>query len=266
MSLPAPSPDSTCLVTGASSGIGADIARELAQRGHGVTLVARRADRLEELADELRAEHGIRAEALSCDLTEAGTRDALLARIGELGLTVEVLVNNAGFGSAGAFTELDGESEVRMVRTNVEAVVALSSAVAPGMVERGRGAILNVASSAAFQPIPRQATYAATKAFVLSFSEALNAELGEHGITVTALCPGPVRTEFVEVAGLDEAADSSPGFVWVTAAQCAKAAVEGLEKGKRVVVPNVAIRAMTTMTNYTPHAVLLPALKRFYPV
>jgi short-subunit dehydrogenase len=266
MSLPQPDPAATCLVTGASSGIGADIARELAARGHGLTLVARRAARLEALADELRERHGVRADVLACDVTDETARAELLARVADAGLHVDVLVNNAGFGSAGDFVALDGASEVRMVRTNIEAVVDLAHAVARGMVERGRGAILNVASSAAFQPIPGQATYAATKAFVLSFSEALSSELGSHGITVTALCPGPVRTEFVEVAGLEDAAEQAPGFMWITAEQCAKAAVEGLERSKRVVVPNLPIRAGTTLSRYTPHAILLPLLRRFYPV
>jgi short-subunit dehydrogenase len=266
MSLPAPSPASTCLITGASSGIGADIARELASRGHGVTLVARREDRLRALADELREAHGVRAEALGCDLTDAAARDALVAQVEALGLTIEVLVNNAGFGTGGSFYELDADTELRMVRTNVEAVLALTHAVVPGMVKRQRGAILHVASSAAFQPIPRQATYAATKAFVLSFGEALHAELGPHGITVTSLCPGPVRTEFVEVAGMEEASAAAPSFLWVNADECARAAVRGLERGKRVVVPNPAIRAGAIAAHHTPHSVLLPAMRRFYPI
>lgn len=266
MSLPPPDPASTCLITGASSGIGADIARELAARGHCVTLVARRADRLEALADELRQRHGIQAEVLACDVTESTARDELLERVADTGLRTEVLVNNAGFGTAGAFIELDGDREVQMVRTNVEAVVALSHGVGPGMVERGRGAILNVASSAAFQPIPKQATYAASKAFVLSFSEALSSELGESGVTVTALCPGPVRSEFVEVAAMEDAAAQSPDFVWISSAACAKTAVEGLEHGRRVVVPHVPVRAGVTLLRYTPHSILLPLMRRFYPV
>jgi short-subunit dehydrogenase len=266
MSLPPPGPDSTCLITGASSGIGADIARELAQRGHGVVLVARREERLRALADELDAAHGVRAEVLGCDLTDDAARSELVARVGELGLTIEVLVNNAGFGTAGSFNEIDADEELRMLRTNVEAVLALTHAIVPGMVARRRGAILQVASSAAFQPIPRQATYAATKAFVLSFSEALHTELRPHGITVTALCPGPVRTEFVEVAGLEDAAGAAPGFMWVDADECARDAVRGLERGKRVVVPNALIRATTVAAQHTPRSVLLRAMDRFYPV
>ena len=135
----------------------------------------------------------------------------------------------------------------------------------PGMVERGRGAILNVASSAAFQPIPRQATYAASKAFVLSFSEALSSEVGESGVTVTALCPGPVRSEFVEVAAMEDAAAQAPEFLWISSAACAKDGVDGLERGRRVVVPHLPIRAGVTLSRYLPHSVLLPLLRRFYP-
>ena len=266
MGLPPADPGSTCLITGASSGIGAEIARELAGRGYGVTLVARRADRLSDLADELRERNGIRAEVLACDVTDPTARHELLERVADTGLQTDVLVNNAGFGTAGAFTELDADREVQMVRTNVEAVVALTHGVAAGMVERGRGAILHVASSAGFQPLPRQATYAASKAFVLSFSEALSSELGESGITVTALCPGPVRSEFVEVAAMEDAAAEAPDFVWISAAACAKAGVDGLARGRRVVVPHVAVHAGTMLSRYTPHSILLPLLRRFYPV
>jgi short-subunit dehydrogenase len=266
MSLPTPHPDSTCLITGASSGIGSEMARQLAAREHGVTLVARRADRLEDLAEEIRDTHGVRAEAMSCDLTDSAARAALLDRVADAGLRVDVLVNNAGFGSAGDFPDLDGDAEVRMVQTNCEAVVGLSHGVVSGMVERGAGAILIVASSAGFQPIPRQATYAASKAFALSFSEALSSELGKRGVTVTALCPGPVRTEFMEVADMEAAAEAAPGFVWIGAEECARAGIEGLENGKRVVVPHLPIRASVSLSRYTPHSVLLPLIKRFYPV
>jgi short-subunit dehydrogenase len=266
MALPPPSDASTCLVTGASSGIGADIARELASRGLGVTVVARREERLRELADELSKDHGVRAEVIACDLSDATDRGRMVDRIAELGLDVEVLVNNAGFGSGGRFTELDLETEIRMVRTNVEAVVDLCGRYVPGMVERDRGAVLNTASTAAFQPIPRQATYGGTKAFVLSFTEAMHQELRGSGVSATALCPGPVKTEFVEVAGMEAAEDSSPSFVWMSSAECARTAVRGMERGKRVVVPGALNRAMTIGGSHTPRSLLLPGMDRLWPI
>ena len=254
------------LITGASSGIGADLARELAGRGHGLVLVARRTERLDQLAAELRDAHGVRAEAVSCDLTDPEALGALPGQIEALGLTVEILVNNAGYGSAGDFIGLDLASETQMVRLNCEVVVALTGAYAPQMAERRRGAILVVASSAGMQPIPGQATYAASKAFALSFAEALHAELGEHGIAVTALCPGPVDTEFAAHAGLEDAFAGVPSFARVSAAECARQAIEGLVHNKRVVVPGLSIKLITVGGRHTPRSVLLPLMRRFYPV
>src|SRR5947207_9528019 len=201
MALPPPAEGSTCLVTGASSGIGAEIARELARRGLGVTLVARREYRLRELAAEL----GESTQVIACDVTDDAARKTVAAELDERGLSVDVLVNNAGFSTSGPFWKGDPDREVAMVRTNIEAVVAFCGLFVPGMVERGRGALLNVASTASFQPLPMQAGYAASKAFVLNFTEALHEEMRGTGVTVTALCPGPVKTEFVEVANLGNA-------------------------------------------------------------
>jgi len=214
MSLPEPSADSIAIVTGASSGIGTELARGLARRGHNVGLVARRRERLEELANELKGD--VRAEVLEADLGDAASREDLAGRIGALGLQVAVLCNNAGFGTYDDFTELDRERELEQVRTNVEAVVDLTGRYLPGMVERGAGAILNTASTAAFQPIPGNATYAASKAFVLNFSEALHTEVSGKGVTITALCPGPVKTEFQEVADADDCAAKMPKPLWVS--------------------------------------------------
>jgi len=266
MALPAPSASTAALVTGASSGIGVDLARELAGRGHNVVLVARRADRLEALAAELSDAHGIRAEALSADLVDPDAVAALPGRVAALGLDVSILVNNAGYGSAGQFVDLDAKAESDMVRLNCEAVVALSSAYAPAMAQRGAGAILVVASSAGIQPIPGQATYAASKAFALSFAEALHTELSHLGVAVTALCPGPIDTEFAERAGLTDAFAGVPSFVRVSPEDCAKTAIDGLARNRRVVVPGLAIKATVASSRYTPHAVLLPLMKRFYPV
>jgi short-subunit dehydrogenase len=266
VALPPTAPSSTSLVTGASAGIGADIARELAARGHGVTLVARREDRLRELASEIQEKHGVRTEVVACDLSDHAARERLVAELDERALTVEILVNNAGFGSAGMFQELDQEAEMQMVRVNVDALHHLSSVYVPPMVRRGHGAVLNVASTASFQPLARQATYGATKAFVLSFTEGLHSDLVDTGVTATALCPGPVKTEFVDVAGMGKAADASPSFIWMSSEDTARAGVRGLERGKRVVVPGAMNRATAMGGQHTPRAVLLPVMRRFYPL
>jgi len=187
MTLPKPTARSTALVTGASAGIGAEIARELARRGHGVVLVARRKDRLDALAEELIAEYGVRAETIASDLGKPASRSRIPGRITQLGLEVEILVNNAGFATGGPFHESDPARELEQVRVLVEAVVALTSAFLPGMVKRRRGAILNVASTAAMQPLPYAAGYSAAKAYVLTFSEAIHQEVSGRGVAVTAV-------------------------------------------------------------------------------
>ena len=265
MSLPPPSESSTCLVTGASSGIGVELARELAKRGHGVTLVARRKDRLTKLAKELSAEHGVRAETIASDLSSAAARKRMVRTLEDRGLEVDVLVNNAGFGSAGRFQSLDAEAELRMVRTNVEAVVDLCSTYVPTMVERGRGAVLNVASVAAFQPVPRQSTYAATKAFVLSFTEGLHVDLKGTGVTATALCPGPTKTEFGDAAGIPDELFEIPGLVY-TAEEMAVAGVRAMERGRRSVVPGATNLVGAVGGRLMPRALVLPLIDRFYPV
>src|ERR1700735_3513243 len=168
MALPAPKENTTAIVTGASSGIGAEIARELARRGHGLTLVARREDRLKALADELAHAHSVRVEVIATDLTDADSRGALPGELDARGLTADILVNNAGFTTMGHVRMVDRAAELALVRTNVEAVVDLCALFVPGMATRHRGAVLNTASTAAFQPLPRQDGYGASKAFVLS--------------------------------------------------------------------------------------------------
>src|SRR3954470_9764907 len=253
MALPPPSPDSTCLVTGASSGIGADLARALSSRGHGVTLVARREDRLRELAAEL----GDGAQVHACDVTDPNARKGLADALAARGTTVSVLVNNAGFSTSGPFVKSERERELDMVRTNVEAVVDFCSLFTPAMTERGRGAVLNVASTASFQPLPMQAGYAASKSYVLSFTESLHAELRPQGVSVTALCPGPVKTEFVEVANLQDAESSLPGIFWDSAEDVAKAGIRGLERGKRVVIPGAMNRVGAAGGHIAPRSLLL---------
>jgi short-subunit dehydrogenase len=267
MSLPSPKENSTALVTGSSSGIGAEIARELAKRGHGLTLVARREDRLKALADELSAAHNVRCEVLAADLTDADSRGALPAEIERRGLTVDILVNNAGFTTMGAVHKGVREAELSMVRTNVEAVVDLCTLFVAGMVTRHRGAILNTASTAAFQPLPGQAVYGASKSFVLSYGRALGTELKGTGVTVTTLCPGPVETGFAEASGLsdEEASESLPKIMWVPATEVAKAAVAGLDSGKSVVIPGSVNRVAASAAHLIPKSWILPLLARQHP-
>jgi short-subunit dehydrogenase len=267
MSLPDPSPSSAALITGASAGIGACVARELAARGHNVVLVARRKERLEALAHELTGEHAITAHPVSCDLGKAAPRGRLPGRIKALGLDVEILVNNAGFATNGPFHEADPERELQQVRVDVEAVVALSSVFIPAMVERRRGAVLNVSSTAGMQPLPYSAGYSAAKAYVLTFSEALHHELRGYGVTVTALCPGPVATDFWAISGWQVTGGQSferavPRPAWITPEQAARAGVHGLEGGRRVVVPHIGVRNSLRAGRYVPHAVKLPILER----
>jgi short-subunit dehydrogenase len=263
MSLPSPGPDRAAVVTGASSGIGKEIARELHRRGHQVVLVARSADKLAELAAEL----GDDAYSLPADLSDRAARAELPGRVGELGVTPDILVNNAGFSTTGPVWKADPDAELRMIEVDVAAVADLCTRFLPGMVERGRGAVLNVASTAAFQPLPGQAGYGAGKAFVLSYTQSLAAELHGSGVTATALCPGPVDTGFGEAAGFskEEAEKALPSFMWVGAADVAKAAVDGMARGRLVVIPGVANRVASVFATVTPRSVLLPILRRGHP-
>jgi short-subunit dehydrogenase len=263
MSLPPPAPDRAAVVTGASSGIGAEIARELSRRGHSVVLVARSADKLERLAAEL----GERAHALPADLSDRSARAELLGRVEALGLTPDALVNNAGLSTLGPVAKSDPQAETNMIEVDVVAVADLCSRFLPGMVQRGRGAVLNVASTAAFQPLPGQAGYAAGKAFVLSYTQSLAGELRGTGVSATALCPGPVDTGFGETAGFtdEEAKNALPAVMWVDASRVAKAAVDGMARGRLVVIPGAANRAASVLAQITPRKLLLPVLAKGHP-
>ncbi len=267
MSLPDPAPTSAALVTGASAGIGTCVAGELAARGHNLVLVARRKQLLNELASQLAADHGISAHTIACDLAKPASRARLLGRITELGLDVEILVNNAGFATNGPIHEAEPERELQQVRVDVEAVVALTLAFIPAMVKRHRGAVLNVSSTAGMQPLPYSAGYSAAKAYVLTFSEALHQELGGHGVTVTALCPGPVATDFWEISGWQVTGGQTfeqavPRPAWITPEHAARAGIKGLDAGRRVVVPHPAVRNSMRASRYVPHALKLPIIER----
>jgi short-subunit dehydrogenase len=260
MALPEPRSSATAVVTGASSGIGAELARGLAARGYGVTLVARREDALRKLAAELSDAHGVRAEVVAADLADPAARDRLAAEVERLGLEVDVLVANAGFGSYGAFVEADRAREIEQVRVNGEAVVDLAARWTPGMVRRGSGAVLITASVAGFQPLPGNATYSAIKAFALTFAEALHAELRPAGVTVTALCPGPVRSGFQAASGAEEYADRLPGLMFRSPAAVAAAGLDGLERGRRVVVPGAPNRIGALLGRFSPRPVVLKVM------
>lgn len=266
MSLPPPSPDRTAIVTGASSGIGVELARELVRRGHGVCLVARSTDKLEALAEKLRTD-SIRVEVLGVDLSDATARAALPDRVSELGLTVDVLVNNAGLSTLGRVSESDPAAELNVVEVDVAAVVDLCSRFLPGMVERHAGAILNVASTAAFQPLPGQAVYGAAKAFVLSYTRSLSGELRGSGVSVTALCPGPVDTGFGETAGFakEDAESALPSFMWEDADAVARCGLDALAAGHTVAIPGVANRIVANFAHLTPKSLLVPILAARHP-
>ena len=225
--------DRWALVTGASSGIGAEFARQLAARGMHLVLCARRRELMEQLSEELHTRHGARCEIVAADLSDPAAPQAVLGEIRGRDISPELLVNNAGFGLSGDAAGMDVGRVMEMIRLNVGALTELTYSVLPGMLERRHGAIVNVASVAAFQPVAYMAAYAASKSYVLHLSEALWAEVRDRGVTVTALCPGITRTEFFDVAGV-------PGWLKKyrsqTPEQVVRAALRGLEKRRQYVV------------------------------
>ena len=259
MGFPRPDPAATAVVTGASSGIGMELARLIAADGHNVTLVARREERLRDLAHELRSVHRVRAEILPCDLTDAAER-AELAR--DLPLRVDVLVNNAGFATGGPFHESDLEDELQQVRLLCEAPVDLLRRFLPGMVERRAGAVINVTSTAGMQPLPNSAGYAAVKAHLLSLSEAVHTEVRRFGVHVTALCPPPVRTELFEKE--DHPVERIPRFAWLDPDDVAEAGWEGAKANKRVVVPGAVARVTSPIARFAPRAIQLRLVERAF--
>jgi uncharacterized protein len=265
MAIPAPRSDSTALVTGASSGIGADLVRGLARRGHNVIVVARRRDRLDDLASELSG-GGVRIEPVTCDLASAESRAQLKSDVAALGRNVTVLCNNAGFGTAGSVRDWDIDRELNVFRVNAEAPADLCAHFGAEMSRRGSGAILNVCSLVSFFPLPRQAAYSASKAAALAFTDVLRLDLRRYGVTVTAMCPGTVATEFPEISDVDHLAKSAPAFIFDSPAYVAEKGLRALDRGKRMVVPNPAYKAVGFLMRNAPRRLTLEVLDKAWPV
>ena len=246
------------MVTGASSGIGEALAHELASRGHNVTLIARRRARLRALAAELEATHGISARFHVADLATARGRKTALAAIGADGRVIAGLCNNAGVGRFGAFHEEEPERLNALVALNVDAVHELTLALLPGMVDRGAGAVLNVASILGHGPVPNNASYSASKAFVLTLSEAIHTELSGTGVSCTAFSPGPVRTDAIAASGVEDHVPFTPGLFFADIAAVARAGVDAMESGRRTAIPGLANQLFAAGSRYLPRTVTLP--------
>ncbi len=242
------------LITGASSGIGANLARIFSAHGHRVALVARREDRLTALAQEIAAAGGTPPLVIPCDLTQPDAGDMITTALAAANVEVDILVNNAGFGLFGQSFALDRTQQLEMIAVNIRALTDLSLRFSDSLI-RHRGGLLNVASVAAFLPGPGMAVYYASKAYVLSFSDALHNELGRHGVRVTALCPGPVQTEFQRRAGFKPGMDST--VLHVGAEKVALAGYRGLTRGKRIVLPGLGIRAIPFLLRFVPRGFVL---------
>jgi short-subunit dehydrogenase len=238
------------LVTGASTGIGRAFAEALGARAGDVVLVARDTARLDQLAAELKAAHDAPVEVLAADLTEDQGVARVEARLRSDESPVDLLVNNAGFGTFGRFVELPIEKELREIRLNVLALVRLTHAALPGMLERGGGGIINVSSLACYQPTPMNATYGATKAYVTSFSQALHEETRGTGVKVMVLCPGFTRTEFQARAEVDSS--RVPGFLWQSAEEVVAAALRSYDRGRALCVPGPLNQAGAAFTSALP--------------
>jgi short-subunit dehydrogenase len=249
------------VVTGASSGIGSDLARELARDGYDLVLVARRAEPMERLAEELKA-YGSSAIVIAADLSKPGAATSLAGELDSLGLAVDVLINNAGVGGHGRFDCTDFVRLGEMLQLNVVALTELTRLLLPGMVARRRGRVMLVASTAAFQPGPQMAVYCATKAYVLSFGEAIAYELKGTGVTITTLCPGATATEFSRAAGVD----AVPLFrstlnPVMSAARVASIGYAALKKGRRVVVSGLLNKLFAASGRFAPRFMTLPIAK-----
>lgn len=250
----------TALVTGASSGIGLEFARLLARDGHSLVLVARDATRLERLAAELREAHGVAVIVHECDLSAPDCVQGIAAMLSDRAVEVDVLVNSAGFNIYGPFSETDGLAELQMLQVNIVALTELTKRLLPGMLARRRGWVLNVGSTGSFAPGPFDAVYCASKAYVLSFSEAIAEEVVGSGVTVTALCPGATRTRFAERAGMARTRMFRARLA--DPASVAAAGYRGLLRGRRVVIPGLMNALMTASIRLSPRSTVASISRR----
>lgn len=250
----------TVLITGASSGLGRELAICFAAEGCALVLTARRADKLNELADRLRGDHSVRADVLPADLSDPSAAAQLCEQLSERGLAIDVLVNNAGFGLLGRFTDLPLEKQLAMVRLNVTALTELSGRLLPAMIQRGRGGLLNVASTAAYQPGPGMAVYYATKAYVQSLSDALHFELRSTPLAITSLSPGPVDTEFGQRSGMDRLNLFTKNAM--SARSVARIGHRAFRQRRRTVTPGLMNRIGTFAARALPRSAVLHVVNR----
>ncbi len=251
------------LITGASAGIGEAFARAYAARGHDLALVARRADRLDALGAALKAAHAIETYTIAQDLSAVGAEAAVMQALAGHGRTVDVLVNNAGFSIAQDFAGVPWSRQRDFLMTLIVTACGLAHAVIPGMVARGRGVIINVASIAGFAPgVAGHSLYPAAKSFAIKFSEALDAELRDKGIRVTALCPGSTESEFTKANGTAQAGHGAPDFLLQSADAVVKAAIEGAAAGKLLVIPGWHNRLAVFLMRRLPHGLVRRALMK----
>ncbi|MDQ7909985.1 SDR family oxidoreductase [Phytohabitans sp. ZYX-F-186] len=248
----------TALITGASSGLGAEFARQLAARGDDLVLVARSADRLDALAAQLRQAHGVRVDVFARDLSEPRAPDRIVADLAGIGIAIDLLVNSAGFGTAGRFEEIPAGRDTAQLMVNVVSLVGLTRALVPAMLARGGGGVINVGSTAGFQPSPYFATYAAGKTFVLNFSLALRGEYRGRGLRVLALCPGPTRTAFFDTAGERAAI----GGRMMPADVVVRKALRAFDRDKAYVVPGLGNAASAHLTPRRPRRLVTAIAKR----
>lgn len=254
-------PPLVALVTGASSGIGLEMAQQLASQKVDLVVVARSEDKLKELAANLQREHGVTVTVIAADLSDPVAPRRIAEELERQGITVQILVNNAGHGAFGPFAELPLEGDLSMLQVNVVALTALTKLLLPGMIARGFGRVLNVASTAAFQPGPMLAVYYATKAYVLSLSEALRNELDGTGVTVTALCPGPTESAFLARANMEESG-LFKNLKVMDSATVARLGLDGMFKGKTIVIPGALNNMLVQSIRFTPRSVVTWMVRR----